>query len=1216
MHPKKLVVFASLFVTASLSACNCGGNPPGKEDSGVTPEQDSGSNPNGDGGNGDGGNPNSDAGQVVFPTDPTDPTNVAKDSDCDGLTDQEEFANIFAGGKKTDPGRADTDGDGIKDGVELGRTSSVNTGCNFVGDAEPASRTVPTEADSDADGLHDGQEDSNRNGKVDTGETDPANPDSDGDGIADGVEDANKNTVVDTGETDPRNKDTDFDLIGDNQEKTVTLTDPLNDDTDGDGCRDGFEDLNQNGTLEQGETNPKLAGDCGTMNLTDTDSDGIPDIAEDVDRDGVWDANETNFQSKDTDGDGIEDGVEDKNKNGALEPGETNPRRVDSDCDGLIDGPTRVLADGGTQLGEDQNANGVVNAGETDPTKRDTDGDGVRDGVELGVSNNPDPTFCVDFIADAEPATNTDPTAADSDGDGIPDGAEDSNQNGRVDNGELNPRNSLDVLTADGGSTPAAKVCTVDTLRPVIFKEEGQPDLQVALPTTFNEVKTITLGGEAKGIMGYDDTRKVAFLLFRKAAGTSTDPTTDEGAVRAQLNAVGAITNPLPQTFTTWDGYAAVQAFYDQAGTNEMKTRANELANALVGAGAGVLTTQVAPTTGPFKLQVEYVHRANAADGGVAGSVVVLIALTPATNFVEPAIFTVNDTAGGSALAQFGDATGIQCETFAPTNGNIDFLFVVDDSCSMANKQLALANSAQAMATSLSNSTLNWRVGLVTTNYHFGTAANSNLLRGFTRNVNLFQAWLTQNSVCGRPTDGGLPICSLVPTAGNAPFCGVAQTDGGMYFTDGGFNRMPGANGGCWIDTQFGSGNEGILGAARKATDFITPASATEVADKLRPGAQLVLVLLGDADDQTNGYSSTTAACGGSDSNGGATCTPAADFVRYFTAADGGTQDAGTMNKLGAPIPVHGIICPALPDGGTANCGDFYGARPQRHAAVITATGGVRGDICPATGCGATPPASIPVAMAAIVNSSIGQAGHKTEKPPIGASIKVAMDAVENSLSCNPDDLPRSRANGFDFDGVNRTLSFFGACRPSAQTTAAAVSYRYWIDVTTNPNGSPPPCSTDPYFDPNQADFCRGNLVCNRVTNVCECPEGCGGGTAPPGKVCNPNRNVCDFVCTDCNGTCTGYQTCDTASCGCQCVQNATCAPGFKFQNGGGICGCVCDTAALNCGSEHTADANTCSCVCKPDCGGCGPGTTCNFNACACVGVIGLKAPEAPGEDG
>ncbi|MBN1907948.1 MAG: FG-GAP repeat protein [Deltaproteobacteria bacterium] len=48
--------------------------------------------------------------------------------------------------------------------------------------------THPKKADTDDDGIPDGQEDKNRNGKVDPGETDPNNPDTDGDGMPDGWE--------------------------------------------------------------------------------------------------------------------------------------------------------------------------------------------------------------------------------------------------------------------------------------------------------------------------------------------------------------------------------------------------------------------------------------------------------------------------------------------------------------------------------------------------------------------------------------------------------------------------------------------------------------------------------------------------------------------------------------------------------------------------------------------------------------------------------------------------------------------------------------------------------------------------------------------------------------------------------------------------------------------------------------------------------------------
>ncbi|MAC50486.1 MAG: hypothetical protein CMO45_09565, partial [Verrucomicrobiales bacterium] len=97
------------------------------------------------------------------------------DFDGDGLTDLDEYEETT-----TNPIKADTDGDGLSDGVETNTgtyVSATNTG------------TDPKKADTDKDGLADGVE-TNTGELVDeenTG-TDPNNADTDGDGYADGGE--------------------------------------------------------------------------------------------------------------------------------------------------------------------------------------------------------------------------------------------------------------------------------------------------------------------------------------------------------------------------------------------------------------------------------------------------------------------------------------------------------------------------------------------------------------------------------------------------------------------------------------------------------------------------------------------------------------------------------------------------------------------------------------------------------------------------------------------------------------------------------------------------------------------------------------------------------------------------------------------------------------------------------------------------------------------
>jgi hypothetical protein len=92
----------------------------------------------------------------------------AADLDNDGLPNGAEFV------RRTDPRRADSDGDGLSDAVETGTgvwVSAANTGSN------------PLHADSDADGLGDGAE-----VNAQPRGTNPNLPDSDADGLSDATE--------------------------------------------------------------------------------------------------------------------------------------------------------------------------------------------------------------------------------------------------------------------------------------------------------------------------------------------------------------------------------------------------------------------------------------------------------------------------------------------------------------------------------------------------------------------------------------------------------------------------------------------------------------------------------------------------------------------------------------------------------------------------------------------------------------------------------------------------------------------------------------------------------------------------------------------------------------------------------------------------------------------------------------------------------------------
>ena len=329
------------------------------------------------------------------------------DTDGDGLKDGVE-KNLG-----TDPTKADTDGDGLSDGAEVNTT-----------------KTNPLKADTDGDGISDGTE-------VNTTKTDPLKADTDGDGVNDGTEVTNK--------TDPLKTDTDGDGLSDGEEATLK-TDPLKTDTDGDGLNDGLEvktlktdplktDTDGDGISDQTEVG------SNTATPIDTDKDGIINaIDPDDDDDGVWSQYE-NYNGgtpadDDTDGDKIPDYLDaDDDGDGKLSKDEQNSPKgdhtptgaVDSDGDGKVnyldsndnDGP-KGDADGDGISNEDEVKNG------TDPTKNDTDGDGVDDNTEIKNGTDPkNPDSDGDGLSDSDEVKNgTDPKNPDGDGDGLKDGDE------------------------------------------------------------------------------------------------------------------------------------------------------------------------------------------------------------------------------------------------------------------------------------------------------------------------------------------------------------------------------------------------------------------------------------------------------------------------------------------------------------------------------------------------------------------------------------------------------------------------------------------------------------------------------------------------------------------------------------------------------------------------------------------------------------------------
>jgi len=757
---------------------------------------------------------------------------------------------------------------------------------------------------------------------------------------------------------DNATRDTDCDGLSDQEEYGTDYgnnarTDPCNSDTDMDGLPDG---------LEMGKTTTPNAT-CGASFQPDADP-----------------ASKTNPTLKDTDGDGLNDGVEDTNQDGLRQATETNPLRVDTDCDGFSDKQEVVDMAAGCA---------------TNPTLKDTDGDGLSDGVEGKlVPPGADPRGCTYNATtfDADTATGTNACSADTDGDGIADGAEDTNSNGRVDMGELNPNDMLDAMG------PAQQACSTANLRPVSFHSSGAADVQVALVPEFTEIVKLTLANDERGVVFYNPTTKIGGIAISKTMGVGATASAEEATGRTALAGIGTIATPLTQTFTTWDGFGAVRASYDVASNRDSKDFVNELARRFLGMTAGGLLMGAGGTTGPFKVQAVYVRR-------TATRAVTVIAAIPTALFNGAALFQLDDVGGGTALAQSGDLTATQCEAFdATANAKVDFLWVVDDSCSMGSSQDAVRNAGSLFGAKLASAGLDWRAAAVTTGYYSGGST-----RDWTSTASVMAGWFDQNSA-------------------------------------------------TWFGTS-GNGTESGFPSARSFIDR----TGSQPRGPFRADANVNLIFLSDTRDQSN--------------------TSAQQFTTSLQATFAGRQ-----------VLAHGIACPAGQE-----CGDgTREANPATYGTVVQLTGGVLGSILdfnvPTPN--ATQRARQEAIIDAILSAAIGGTGRQLNRPPISATIKVAIEANRTAGACNTADVPRSRMNGWDIDSATRRIVFYGTCRP-AMGAKVAVSYRYWIDNSPDANGDP-----------------------------------CGGTCVAP-FMCDPNARAC--VCMpNCGNTCGAGLTCKQATCACE----------------------------------------------------------------------------------
>jgi hypothetical protein len=241
---------------------------------------------------------------------------MSADDDGDGVSNIDELMLGF------DVSSADTDGDGVSDGDDafpLDPEEWSDTDVDGIGDnsdddidgdgidneEEMEIGTDPRKADSDSDGVDDGVD-------ICPVDYDDGQEDADGDGIGDACDDDADGDGLSNGKeeaigTDPLRRDTDSDGLGDRYEYDHG-TNPLKRDTDGDGVSDKWDNCPVDANPDQKDSDGDGAGDACDA---DIDGDGVANGSDDceyvrnpsqddIDGDGSGDACDD-----DIDGDGV-----------------------------------------------------------------------------------------------------------------------------------------------------------------------------------------------------------------------------------------------------------------------------------------------------------------------------------------------------------------------------------------------------------------------------------------------------------------------------------------------------------------------------------------------------------------------------------------------------------------------------------------------------------------------------------------------------------------------------------------------------------------------------------------------------------------------------------------------------------------------------------------------------------------------------------------------
>jgi hypothetical protein len=303
------------------------------------------------------------------------------------------------------------------------------------------------------------------------------------------------------------------------------------------------------------------------------------------------------------------------------------------------------------------------------------------------------------------------------------DGEEDRNADGVLDDNETDPQEQ----DTDGDGTLDASealqiACARSRQPPYIEIEDLNGDWLLALPGAFDEMDTYSLLGPIPraGWFQQSTGSVFGFIVIKEpqaGVGFGIEQAETEATY---LRNLGDVDNRRSQPVDSWDLFTSATVELDL--TLEVAMTASQLRDEIAAGMARRAPGELGPATGATgSSATQWVVRYSATMR-TEGRVVLVGAIAPLDEVVasEDVYQQLRDVTDSTVLAQYGDGVTQECERVpvAVSGFQVDVLWLVDHSLSMADDRDQVATLSTQFFDTLASTELDFRLAVATTGMH------------------------------------------------------------------------------------------------------------------------------------------------------------------------------------------------------------------------------------------------------------------------------------------------------------------------------------------------------------------------------------------------------------------------------------------------------------------------------------------------------------------